>query len=1183
MFIYELVRGKTMAFISTAAVGIGINLITNLVVDLQTTVSNKLFKRQIIHKLQDFNSEYENTQLDTKSFSDIVESEDLTNCLYNYVFKNTGNYKSKTLFISDLVDEVTNKINEKNKLFSRPLFDNRELLNYYLTGLIDLLIEIKNENFTDDELRIISTITQAIVENREEIIGEVKEQFRIQKLDNQFAEETINKIVLYNQFYDLDAATESFQRIVQNKDQISNSQYLRVLVEYSRTCSFIKNYKKISDIIQEISLIPNSEKYIYEIKFIKSLSLNEEETISECIGYFGNNNYSDEVLALKRCEVHKINGEYDKIKNEILNKDGDLKMNLLDFSDAHFYRGLFYTICKGELITSDFEKAMEINPSIIYEFYKDLISMNVYLKDNNEGQVLITYERFQKYEGIIDYLDSVEKLNYWKIRLLMTQIYEVDNLEHIEGILKRNDFYNISILKRILASAFAESWNLNNALEIIESIENPSEEDLVLLFNLLLNLGEFNNITDKYMMLDEFKDNPEIELIYYLAEFNKDPVNEKLTIIKSYITTKNLLSCYFISIQFFGKFSSENFNQIYEQIVENILTLNLNEQTIIINEIYKLKYKKEAQKLIFLLSELNGTLLSILAKTIDVTSSSKELLKIKQNIDAINEKYIHSHLLYKSIYIDLNLKTITKKTFDNIEALNNIYEDKKTIAYFMLNAKWIIDDYSNTEKYVQVLIDSDNADERLLAALILAKTNQFEIANKVAIQGMYLSKDSIDEYIANKLFAIWQDQLGSIHDNDNPPKIDENNIVLIIKKSTEVKNIAIVNEDIITIDDESEIFGAIHYSSKSLKITQLRAQYKLYGKIKLNDKEYDLEEIISLQTHLFRFILNYSVNNLSNMPIKVISTTKITDLAKQLKSVLNDTLESEQLIIDMYNFKINEVGLPISKLAAPNNLADYRKAYYYLLTKENQSLFVPELIIKKNNKYVLTISSLLFFTHYNLLDSLESIKEKLFISSYTYTRINLLLQNLLSEKEGARGTLNLLEDQIISSMRDSRIITSEIEEWLNLTTFLSGVSIRDSNIPHDRLIIEINSLLLNDDKYAIDLSEKLDSTLVVDDLFIARLVSLTSLNTVQCNSSIGIIISEDILELDKLFELLTKLLNDGYTPCISGELIMAILYKLKSKKTNTEYYIEEFRKFMDILYVRYPDLKRRLNEYFYFK
>lgn len=1190
-----------MDIISSSVISFGINILTNISVAVKDFNSNKIKQKKILHLLSDFNSNYENSVLDTKTFADIIGSDAFSEDIYNYVFKNTSTSLTKDQFIAKKSSEIFDEINDKNQIYGRQEFKDKDIIISYLTELIDILTNFRNDYFSVEELSLISNISNLIVENREMIIKEFKEQLKLNQIDNQFAENIINKLITYNLKFEFELADKLYSQLVNNKNQISTSQLLRVFVEYSKTCAYKNEFKKITEIIEQVNELSNNEKYIYEITYIKSLRLNDIESLENCMRYFKTQNYSKEIIALRNCEVQISNGQFDQIKMQILDQENNLKINFSEFPEAHFYRGLYLSTELKLLDISDFTNAYNLEKSIIYDFYNTLIFINKNLNDKNFNDVERMYDDIFKFEKYLKYFTKQEQLNYWIIYLHLNRIFKLDKLDYAEMCLANNNFYDIPILKQALAEAYATNEDYSKALKIIDNIFPKTDDIQNLLFDFLYYLESWERIINEYEKLDSLTSQPDIRLVYLFAKFIENtPEYATDEIIEICSKTKNIY-CYYKTIQFLNKHSSENFLLLLNCLKDDIHFLEINQQTFLIDEILKNNYLNEVRTMILSLATLNDRLISLLLYTIPLDEKKLDQLKeYKPIIDDLVTKYTDNiELIIYSIQLDLSLKIVTSDTFRNINHLKELNIDYLTIAYFRLSAKYIIEDFTEVDDDIRVLSLSDKSQDRILAATILVNANQIESGEKLAIQTIYSNIDTVDDYLSKSFVSIINSQLGSVHDSAVEATIETPNIVIRLKNNNEIISVAIIEENLFKVHDDEYFFDAFHLNSNSTKAIRLAAKYKINKKFNFNKVEYELEEIITLKTHLYRYFLDILIKHPSNNYIEVFTLDNPEDLFKQMQSKLSESQKNSQLLLDSYNFINNTTGLPISAITQnKNDLSSYESAFSYLLNHPDQYLFVPHSNDLISSKYVLSLSSLLVLNKLNLFSKLENIKHKLSVPKYIFDRINNTISKLSIEKEGSKGTINFHQDKIYSQMRSLKDIEIELDGWLTILEFIEKISIDDCELTSDPILNTINYLMINEDKFSIDLAFRNQSCLIIDDFFISRSLPLTRYNNFNVISIYGLIYNEKLLDLSHLFDFTNDLVDKKYFPTLTANMLYEITENIFSNQSNIEKYLLDFyllirtklcldanyndiiRNFVDLLYTnnRFVELKHLFIE-----
>ncbi|QAR53242.1 hypothetical protein BAE_10720 [Bacillus aerophilus] len=1149
-----------MGIIGSAAISFGVNVLTNLSVSISSFASNKIKQKKLFNLISDFNSKYENTVIDTLTFASIIESEEFSGEIYNYIFRNTSPTVSIDHFIAKKTHEIVDIINKKNSIYGRPTFAGHEVVTSYLKGLIDKLTDFKNTDFNHDELALLSSINTLITENREVIVQEVKDQFKLNQMDNEFAEKVIDNLASRNSNFEFEVADHIYNELIKNKEQISNSQLLRISVEYSKTCAYRDQFKKTSDIIEQINSLPNSEKYIYEINYIKSLRLSELNSLNECIKYFESQNYSKEVIALRRCEVQASIGDFEQIKLEILDQDNNLQINFREFPEAHYYRGIYLCIQKELLDVTDFATALSLKKSTFYEFYNLLITIRKLVHTNHFKSLEDIYKDFFKFESYLIYFTKQEQLNYWLIYFQLNSIFKLNKLNYIENKLVKNNFYNIPILKLALAEALALQENHLKALEIVDSVLPKTNESQILLFNILFELESWDRIITEYEKLESLTEQADIRLIYLFAQSKIASIETKLEEIVEFCKNQNSLSCYYKAIIFFTKHSQEHFISILNIIEDNISTFNIEDQSFLIHWIYQNNYLDEVQRIILTLPEINDSLISKLLSTMPLSEEKiEEIQKYKPIIDDLITKYNNVELIVYSIQLDLALKIITGDTFNNINKLNDFNVDPSTIAYFNLSAKYLIEDFSDIDGDIQIISSSNKSHESILAATVLVNTNQIEAGNKLAIKTIYANKDKIDDYLSRNFLSLINQQLGSVHDSSVKATFDTPNIVIRLKKNNEIISLAIIEENLLKVNDDQYFFDAHHLNSNSNKAIRIAAKYKISKIINYNSVDYEVEEIITLKTHLYRYFLDFVIENSPNSKIERISTDSPEDLIKQIQQKLSDSQKSGQLLLDYYSFKENIVGLPISALSQDkSNLSEYETVFSYLLFNRTQYLFVPNPIDLISDKYVLSLSSLLLLNKLNLFSKLESIKDKLSVPKYIFDRINNTISKLTIEKDGAKGTLNLHQDKIYSQMRSLSDIEIELAGWISILEFIEKISLEESELTSDPLLSTLNHWMINEDKFSIDLAYKNQCCLIIDDLFISKSLTLTKYNNFNINNTFGLIYSERLLNIEQTLDLLNDLVDKKYSAAVTANILFELVMDIFLTQENIDKYYLKF-------------------------
>lgn len=517
-------------------------------------------------------------------------------------------------------------------------------------------------------------------------------------------------------------------------------------------------------------------------------------------------------------------------------------------------------------------------------------------------------------------------------------------------------------------------------------------------FTSLIDLGESENVIEAYGSLKDPARTVQVESIYLLALYRlkdkdyQDKINEQVESHSSSLSDLLQLGLYTEDRAVFKKIVLPRIDAIlpyslestdiqtkigllavlshYEQIHDvKIILDSIHDLTVInnyvANDIYRclfnlLNQKPEAWK----------------AKG----SSSGEL----DTVEAIATRFYDADLLRKQfLQIKLLYATVNHMSFSMLKYSKDLFEytgdvntARNIIALLYERSETHLDAY---EPYLTSLKESDDPTCSMAAASALVRLGKYEEADFYAYKAVYYLNGKDDFNIYKSLFGYHYSVM-QIRKTAPERKTVGHNMIVILTQGDETRKIALDSEA--EFDDES---------NRSLGVEHINHRNPLYSKligasknqiINIDSLAYRVAEFDTRDFYVGRFIFE----KIQQYPeqfkgtVWTISTKDSKELVQQLKE-LTDRRDQTNIIVDLYNFKDNQWGIPVD-FFIEGDYEKYISTLQYLMYKKDLAYYAGEPSFyeyDRESKIVPTLSTLLIMALHGWLDTLDWIEDQIVI------------------------------------------------------------------------------------------------------------------------------------------------------------------------------------------------------------
>ncbi|MED3928815.1 hypothetical protein P4594_27650 [Priestia megaterium] len=1117
--------------------------------------------------ISDFNRKFDNTELDTYAFQQVMLEQDIIETVYTTIFLphtvQSGSLESFKKKISQITLAKVNGIYIQNK---RNQIHNEVIFFDYFEELVNLLCKIKNEIIPWKDALKIGIVTEEIRENHADTQRKIEEHFEKLREDNIFADDKINEIKKMVNLYKLYDAENELSEVLESQHLLSIPQREEILYEKAKIYMYNRStenmHVELEKVKSKIKRINPNSSFISEIDYHIACEKKNRKLLDESLISFQEHRYSNEKLILKKVNFEINIENFDEAFN-LLTSNGEMKIELQEHHEAHFHFGNIL-LRKGLLkeALKEFIEAFQIHNCLPYKYNTLVVRYHILLNEYKKLEVKskkitepaqLLLKDLNEIVYAVKYFPYESRAVYWLIVVSLTTVLDEKKalklLDNIDSELKAN-----SDMKNLIADIYFHNNLYEEAKEALLEISNHNVQYAINLFTIFSTKEDWQSIVDKYNSFIEpgitsdpimrtfylkarYKLFGYLEIIKFLVPLVEENPNNEIVLGEclNIVLENHDISKYELII----KLIKNNKSSISSSILGSIARLLL-----------KFKKSNEVKELLETRIEHDEQLLQIYILSLgEIKETSENATSVYERIKYLYSKGVRFKFL-------LEFKVELEILFNNWrKAIETLIEYKKIhgltnyYAYYMIVAMLERHEVENLEEEVDYLLASGLSYNYFLVANLKAKQEKWDEACYIAIQALYNSYENLEENVIKNYFSFFMSNLEK--NQDVVFKRAANNTVVILEKGHYVRNIAIHSNEGIVIKPGEQKFNCENYNRNDAISLILKSNAEVGEELDLQDGRYKVREILNLYTYLFRFCSQKIQAEYKNTEeFYFIESSSSEDLVEKLKDNLAIFNENRNKQIEMYNFGV-QTGMPISYLSG-NSILGYGEIIISLLNHKTQHFYAGELSIYENKEYVLSLSSLIMLNHFNMSNKLAQIVEKCYVSPKLIKSIEVAIKESQISSELQKGIVTLNEEGEIAGYTYSDEEKSKMKKfWTSLLMTATNLS-RTEVLIEDRDIYDyIGEFVLEADIESIELSERSNRVLVCDDLFI-RKIHKGITNSSNTTNFIGFLVSEALLEPDELLDLLIRLVESRYLYPINSNLILAYLDSMFSVYKGSE-------------------------------
>lgn len=760
--------------------------------------------------------------------------------------------------------------------------------------------------------------------------------------------------------------------------------------------------------------------------------------------------------------------------NKIYKKFGDI----VNSFDASFYISsvnkevLKSSIDQMEMFEDDFAKDSDNGRT----YYNNLLVLLFRFDKQKFIEKYKTVPEYVKNEVNNRYLYSVALYDLGEKELAFDVIDDILNEFDDERYIIQKGFYlfvdgNIKELKKLLVKA-----NRKN-----DELGYYGVFDLEVLYSRLHNLKVLKRLNSKY------KNKPlyhlrMAEIIYEIDKSNEKDIKDNIKLAFSNIKESDLLS-----------------------LMKLIDTANrVNQQEYFLKLITAKKYSSEI---------INSMLLDMLIskKDIDENDVSRiEALKIELN---------DSELIDIDI-VDAVLSLKRHKELEAIDFFNKSFKKNKSLyaARNLINLVLKNNDTRNMDSlqtYINVLNKSNISSDFILISSAYMFLDDTEMALEYLFMGVISSADNYDYYM-----RFW-----AIHAKSKIEKMEINNVnndcVIELSNSSECLKIC-MDKKIQSLFNISSFHGIKFNKDRDFEISVLG---KSVGDTVLYaGKKFTIKSI----KHKYDSLLDIIFPKIKNGSyFKPITTADGDDPLKGIKEFLKEQKDVMDKKFDAYDLEISKgPGLPLSFFVYDEGKTFRDILLTLLFTNNKYKLFAGEINELCKEKIAIDITSLVLLEQFDLLEKLETIKDKIYITQSTINAISKSFNYYLKNDEEALSIC--IDDN--GELRKQEMTKEDNKKLQEFWRSILEISSKFNIVNHEAALEKDSLEACQID--TIDYSVNNECVLVTEDLLLRKFANSINQRVESTTNFLGLV--EKICDDPNVYiNLICTLARGKYVYCIN--------------------------------------------------
>lgn len=664
-------------------------------------------------------------------------------------------------------------------------------------------------------------------------------------------------------------------------------------------------------------------------------------------------------------------------------------------------------------------------------------------------------------------------------------------------------------VRLFMALCYEIGGDLEKAIELLSQCGWRDEEAIAARY--ITALIDFKQYDTAIRCFDEIKiKTPRTESVYFLAlsRVNDEKYENKL---KKAVDDHR---CSFEDLLLYGFYieDQEIFRRIIVPELEELLSGDLNNVEL----------------------QVKIGLLAILAKNGELELTATLLSSIP-NVDAINSFVAHD--IYRGLFNAVNKdnRATRKKDYDDnelfiIERIANRFYEAEIYKRDFLQIKLMCASAANMEfsmlKYSKELFEythdvqtakniiallykrnetrkeeyepylvplTETEDPRILmaASSALWKLGKYDDADFYAYKALYNLNGKDDFEVYKSLFGYHN--LNLQRNKDLPVrKSITGNMIVSLKSGDDLWEIA--------LDSESD-FG--DSNNHSLEVEHISKQDPIYSKLigagirqvlNLRGKNYQVISFEPREVAMGRFIFKKVSEYPDKFNVYTISIEDTEEMVKQMLA-LSDQREHTQKLLELYNFKDNQLGIPIDWFAQ-GNYEKYIATMQYLLYTRDLAYYAGEPRLENviKTKYIPTLSTFVLLALHEWLNVLDWLQGEIIIPESYLDFFKEQYAIELKTQAVSGGSLVPLDDGKFTIIENNKKLPEIWEKIIAKCELYSTVKVMDEeriafkaleNHSWERLFGKFNM-----DKMQLDgllVAKREDGVYLCDDLFFRKI------------------------------------------------------------------------------------------------
>lgn len=960
-------------------------------------------------------------------------------------------------------------------------------------------------------------------------------------------EKKLEKIELYLKQRNIEGARSQIDIILCKRESIPEELECRLIFLKGNIEIELDNFDTVDLIIESLLEKEEQIKYSSELKYVKAIKLDNEELLREAIDEFILSG-EDNITILKRrlkfyfnnMYFHKIIEKVDYIE-EYKIKDRDIfyyiavsYLNIGDNSNAIKYCNRRFEYGDSKL-TTYVKTLAEVNPILQRKGLLINISESEksFLKEKNE----ILRELIKELpEGITE-----------EVNTIILNIYLVTDLNKAIKFYNANEdkFCKSISGKFIVANIYELSNQFEKAKELYLEIirEDWSEEvftHIMICMRAMKDHYSYIKLFEKYE--EKIEDENFALMEYYLESLKNvgylEKAIEKLEGIKSYYQDSIRFKVYLAKIETDQKQKLRMLKEAEAKIGES----NQYDRLLIKDVYLQMGMYYEVIRISRPLFK-NKKVLYLIIQLIIKNKKNEFYLDLIYEIDKHNDIRL---LEYKRFMLgEINELLEAKEVAERIYEL----EANRKNLVDLIQLKININDNIGLESLITELLPLESPQEYMIIAyayITLGNINSYE---DYSYESIFKLKGAFDKNIfENYIHGNLRLSIEGIKEKRILDMVKEDSVVHLINENMKV-NICLNSESKYQTNEQA--FGCIHISKDNPLWLELISQRK-GDIISFNNQKFEIDSIIDKYTVVFRYCLNELESNEIDFGFVSFSIEEIEEKVKEF-TMLNK--ESIKNISDRYNFRDDNIGLPFSRIFFDEDVKKSIEIFNHMLITEENNYYIGSFEDNINDDtYILSYQTLLLLEYYDILDIVIRDSESYYIPNKLKLKIIEAYSDIKKNQKSSYLNYDSETGLFIEEI-DNKMVLNKLNRIIGL---ISKINTSEVDYKVRSNLMNLSRKFINEFEIeTIYLAKELKGVLIIDDLFIRKLINSNEDTKHIKHTNIVIILDElYIQEPVKYYIVVKNMIEDNIKYVLNRNHFKRLMLEYKDYGYNIDYFRE---------------------------